>query len=86
MDQFQVTQMPLSSYEIQFPVTSKRSFGSSVTTVMDDRGSILGRGDERTSFFATACIQVLGPTQTAIQWKSGAFSPGVKQQGCGADQ
>jgi len=42
----------------------------------------VGAGD---FIFDTASKPALGPTQPPIQWAPGAFSLGLKRQGCEAD-
>jgi hypothetical protein len=52
---------------------------------MDDRGSILGRGNKGISLLATASGPALWPTQPPIQTAPDALILGIKRPGCEAD-
>jgi hypothetical protein len=54
--------------------------------MLEDRGSIRGKGREGIYLFATASRPDLGPTQPSMQWVSEAPSPVVQRPGSEADR
>jgi hypothetical protein len=46
--------------------------GADVACELDDKDSILGKGRERNTFFATTSKPALGPTQPPHWWMSEA--------------